>query len=61
MFKIRIVLIFFTLIFFYSCGKEVKEVKLIKEQSQNEEMISAYKEGMSFLEAGDYFIASKNF
>ena len=61
MFKIRIVLIFFTLIFLYSCGKEVEEVKLIKEQSQNEEMISAYKEGMSSLEAGDYFIASKKF
>jgi len=59
--KIRIILILLTLIFLYSCSKEVEEIKLIKEQSQNEEMISAYKEGMNFLDSGDYFAASKKF
>ena len=61
MFKIRIVFIFFALIFLNSCSKEVEEIKLIKEQSQNEEMISAYNEGMKFLESGDYFVAGKKF
>ncbi len=59
--KIRIILILLTLIFLYSCGKEVEEIKFIKEQSQNEEMIAAYKEGMNFLDTGDYFTASKKF
>ena len=59
--KIRIILILLTLIFLYSCSKKVEEIKLIKEQSQNEEMISAYKEGMNFLDSGDYFAASKKF
>ena len=61
MFKIRIVFIFLALIFLNSCSKEVEEIKLIKEQSQNKEMISAYKEGMKFLESGDYFVAGKKF
>ena len=61
MFKIRIVFIFLALIFLNSCSKEVEEIKLIKEQSQNEEMISAYNEGMKFLESGDYFVAGKKF
>ena len=59
--KIRIILILLTLIFLYSCSKEVEEIKFIKEQSQNEEMIAAYKEGMNFLDTGDYFAASKKF
>ena len=61
MFKIRIILILLTIVFMYSCSKEVEEIKLIKEQSQNEEMISAYKQGMSFLNEGQYFAASKKF
>ena len=59
--KIRIILIFFILIFLYSCSKEVEKIKLIKEQNQNEEVISAYKEGMDLLNTGDYFVASKKF
>ena len=61
MFKIRIFLIFLTLIFLYSCSKEVESIKLIKETSQNDEMTSAYKKGMNFLETGDYFAAGKKF
>ena len=59
--KIKIILIFTTLIFLFSCSKQSEEIKLIKEQSQNEEMIAAYKEGMNSLEMGDYFRASKKF
>ena len=61
MFKIRIFLIFLTIIFLHSCSKEVESVKLIKETSQNDEMISAYKKGMNFLDTGDYFAAGKKF
>tara|TARA_B100000989_G_scaffold182850_1_gene137537 strand:- start:208 stop:1041 length:834 start_codon:yes stop_codon:yes gene_type:complete len=61
MFKIRIFLIFIALIFLHSCSKEVEKIKLIKETSQNEEMISAYNKGMDFLDTGDYFAAGKKF
>ena len=61
MFKIRIIFILLALIFLISCSKEEEKIKLIKEQSQSEEMISAYKEGMNFLDSGDYFAAGKKF
>ncbi len=61
MFKIRIIFILITLVFLISCSKEEEKIKLIKEQSQSEEMISAYKEGMNFLDSGDYFAAGKKF
>ena len=61
MFKIRIIFILFALIFLISCSKEEEKIKLIKEQSQSEEMISAYKKGMNFLDSGDYFAAGKKF
>ena len=61
MFKIRIIFILFALIFLISCSKEEEKIKLIKEQSQSEEMISTYKEGMNFLDSGDYFAAGKKF
>ena len=59
--KIRILLILLIFVFSYSCSKEVEEIKLIKEQSQSEEMISAYKQGVIFLDEGQYFAASKKF
>ena len=61
MFKFKIVLILSLILLFNSCSKNVGEVKLIKETSQTDEIISAYKEGMSLLERGDYFAASKKF
>ena len=61
MFKIRIIFILLALIFLISCSKEEEKIKLIKEQSQSEEMISAYKEGMNYLDVGDYFAAGKKF
>ena len=59
--KFKIGLIFIFILLLNSCSKNVEEVKLIKETSQNEEMISAYQKGMSFIERGDYFAASKKF
>ena len=59
--KIRIIFIFLFIIFLCSCSKEVEKIKLIKEQNQNEEVISAYKEGMNLLNTGEYFVASKKF
>ncbi|MFL2885108.1 MAG: outer membrane protein assembly factor BamD [Candidatus Pelagibacter sp.] len=61
MYKFKLVLIIFSLIFFYSCSKETENIKLIKETDQKIEMISAYENGMDLLEIGDYFAASKKF
>ena len=61
MFKFKIVLIILSLIFFYSCSKETKNIKLIKETNQKIEMISAYEKGMDLFEIGDYFAAGKKF
>ena len=61
MFKYKIIIIFSSFMFLFSCGKEVEKVTLIKETNQKIEMISAYKEGMNLLELGDYFAASKKF
>ena len=61
MYKFKLVLIIFSLIFFYSCSKETENIKLIKETDQKIEMISAYENGMDLFEIGDYFAASKKF
>ncbi len=61
MFKFKIVLIILSVIFFYSCSKETKNTKLIKETNQKIEMISAYEKGMDLFEIGDYFAAGKKF
>ena len=49
MYKFKIILIIFSLIFFYSCSKETENIKLIKETDQKIEMISAYEKGMEFI------------
>ena len=61
MFKFKIILIIFSLIFLYSCSKETENINLIKQTDQNIEMISAYEKGMELFEIGDYFSASKKF
>ena len=61
MYKFKIVLIIFSLIFFYSCSKENEKIKVIKETDQKIEMISAYEQGMNLFETGDYFAAGKKF
>ena len=61
MHKLKIFLIIFSLMFSYSCSKEIENVKLIKETDQKIEMISAYEQGMNLFETGDYFAAGKKF
>ena len=61
MYKFKIILIIFFIIFSYSCSKKTENIKLIKETDQKIEMISAYEKGMNLFEIGDYFAASKKF
>ena len=61
MHKLKTILIIFSLTFLYSCSKETKNVKLIKETDQKIEMISSYEKGMELVDIGDYFAASKKF
>ena len=61
MFKFKYTLFFISLIFFSSCSKKVEEVKNIKEQSQELEMISVYNEGFQKLEINDTFNAAQKF
>ena len=61
MYKFKLILITFSLIFFYSCSKKTENIKLIKETDQKIEMISAYEKGVDLFEIGDYFAASKKF
>jgi outer membrane protein assembly factor BamD len=57
LFRFVILLIFLSL---NSCSKE-KEISLIKEINQEDEMVSAYLEGIKNLDEGDAFYAAKKF
>jgi outer membrane protein assembly factor BamD len=46
---------------FNACSKDGKEISSIQENNQEDEMISAYKEGVATLKEGDAFSAAKNF
>lgn len=48
-------------IFFNGCSKKNNEIAIIKETSQELEMISVYKEAYTALNRGDPYIASKKF
>ena len=61
MFKFKYTLFFVLLIFLSSCSKKVEEVKNIKKQSQELEMISVYNEGFQKLEIKDTFNAAQKF
>jgi len=61
MFKFKYTLFFVLLIFLSSCTKKVEEVKNIKKQSQELEMISVYNEGFQKLEINDTFNAAQKF
>ena len=61
MFKFKYNLIFVLLIFLSSCSKKVEEVKNIKKQSLETEMISVYNEGFQKLETNDTFNAAQKF
>ena len=56
--KLLILLILFSL---NSCAKDKKEVSLIKELNQQDEMVTAYNEGIQSLRDGDAFYAAKKF
>ncbi len=55
------VIVLLTIIALNSCSKEEKEISLIKEIDQEDEMILAYKEGVKNLDEGDAFYAAKKF
>ena len=44
-----------------SCAKRDKEISLIKEINQEDEMILAYKDGIKALQDNDTFFAAKKF
>ena len=47
--------------FLISCSNQEKEISVIKELDQSQEMIATYKEGYEALEKGDTYFASKKF
>jgi len=44
-----------------SCSKEEKEISLIQEVDQEQEMISSYKEAIESLKKGDTYYAAQKF
>ena len=57
----KLQLILLILFFLVSCAKEEKEISVLKETNQDEEMITAYKEAMEAYKNGDLFFSSKKF
>ena len=53
--------IFCIVILLSACSKEEKEISIIKENKQDLEMISTYKEAYNALEDGDPYFAAKKF
>ncbi|MDA7565079.1 outer membrane protein assembly factor BamD [Candidatus Pelagibacter sp.] len=58
LFKLIIIL---SILALNACAKNDKEISLIKEINQEDEMIQAYKEGVKALEENDTFFAAKKF
>ena len=54
-------LIIFVILVLNACAKNDKEISLIKEINQEDEMIQVYKEGVKALEENDTFFATKKF
>ena len=59
--KFKILLIFISLLFFYSCGDKKQKISEIKEIDIEMQMSNAYKEGYFELERGDILLAAKKF
>ena len=51
--------VFSFLLFLNACSKDEKEISLIKENRQDLEMMSAYKEAYRALDEGDPYFAAK--
>ena len=49
------------LILFQSCSNQEDKISLIQEDSQEQEMISAYREAIKSIESGDPFFAAQKF
>ena len=58
MYKFFLILI---IIVFFGCGKDKENKLIIKEQNLETQMISAYKEGVDFLDKDDGLSAAKKF
>jgi len=58
---LKFIFIGFLIILNTSCSKEIIKESKLKEKSLNLQMIEAYKEGLSSLEAGDVLFAAKKF
>ena len=54
-------LLFFSFFFLSSCSKDIEEVSVIKENTQDLEMFSAYSEAYEALNEGDPYFAAKKF
>ena len=54
-------IILLTILILTSCAKDNKEISLIQEINQEDEMIQAYKDGTKALEENDTFFAAKKF
>jgi len=54
-------IVFSFLLFLNACSKDEKDISLIKENRQDLEMISAYREAHKALEQGDPYFAAKKF
>jgi len=59
--SINKLIIFLIIISLYSCSGNKKKDSIIQEIDQEQEMISAYNEGLKNLDSGDAFYAAKNF
>ena len=57
LFKLSLLLLFSL----NACSQKDKEISLIKEINQEDEMIQAYREGINLLDLGDTFNAAKKF
>ena len=54
-------LLFFTLILFVSCSKDVEKKSVIKQKSLDLQIREAYSEGLDALEQGDVLFAARKF
>ena len=60
-FIIKLSLVFLITFALYSCGKPKENISLIKEITQEQELITTYKEAFDSLNKGDPYYASKKF
>ena len=54
-------LLFFVLILFISCSKDVEKKSIIKQKSLDLQVREAYSEGLDALEEGDVLFAARKF